>query len=146
MFEASDPSTQYELAWPRVLFVAEARALLEDFSNPRWLEDAGLLLEEAFTGSAPKDDLRKAEWYDLPRELFKNPPGASAADVKRAFLTHLVDSADKLSERAKRHPLWSARRAEATASTHPAAPEQSEQLQQDWVRLVEDLQKRGYLD
>ena len=146
MFDASDPSPQYELDWPRELFVAEARALLEDVSNPSWLEDAGLLLEEAFAGSAPKDDLRTAHWYDVPPELFKYPPGASAAEVARAFLTHLVDSADKLSERAKRQPLWSARRAEGTASTHTSAPERSDQLHQDWVRLVEDLQKRGYLD
>lgn len=54
MFDATDPSPQYELAWPRELFVAEATALRNDLSNPRWLEDAELLLEEAFTGSAPK--------------------------------------------------------------------------------------------
>ena len=141
MFDATDPSPQYELAWPRELFVAEATALLNDLSNPRWREDAELLLEEAFAGSAPKDDLRTAKWYDLPPELFKYPSGASAAEVVRAFLTHLVDSADKLPERAERRPYWSAR----TGSQY-AAPDRAEQLQQVWVRLVEDLQDRGYLD
>ena len=34
MFNATDPSPQYELDWPRELFVAEATALLADLSNP----------------------------------------------------------------------------------------------------------------
>jgi hypothetical protein len=144
MFNATDPGPQYELDWPRDLFVAEATALLEDCSNPRWLDDAELLLEEAFPHSAPKDDLRKAKWHDLPPELFEYPPGASAAEVARAFLTHLVNSAGQLSEHSKRTPYWSARQAAGTAST--LLGDQTEQLQQDWVRLVKNLQDRGYLD
>jgi len=57
MFDATDPSPQYELAWPRGLFVAEATALPEP-SHPHWLQDAELLLEEAFIHNAPKDERR----------------------------------------------------------------------------------------
>jgi len=146
VFNATDPSPEYELDWPRELFAAEARTLLDDLSNPRWIDDAELLLEEAFIGKAPKDDLRTAKWHDLPLELFKYPPGASDAEVARAFLTHLVSSADNLPDRSERRPYWSARRAVDASSTQPAAPERTVQLQQHWVRLVEDLQKRGYLD
>jgi hypothetical protein len=152
MFDAADPSPEYELDWPRELFVAEATALLADLSNPTWLEDAELLLEEAFTGSVPKEDFRAAQWHDLPTDLFKNAPAAGAAEVARAFLTHLVNSADKLPEPSKRRPYWSARRAAQAASTQSTTHRRLSEalsagpLQQDWVRLVEDLRDRGYLD
>jgi hypothetical protein len=146
LFDPSDTTPEYELAWPRELFVAEATALLADPSNPSWLEDAELLLEEAFTSEAPKEYLRTAKSYELPPDLLRDTGSDSPKKVARAFLTHLAASVDKLPERAKRRPYWAARRAAPAASTQPAAPEQTEQLQQDWVRLVEDLQKRGYLD
>jgi len=146
MFDATDPSPEYELDWPRELFVAEATALLADLSNPRWLEDAELLLEEAFAGSVPEEDLRTAQWHDLPTDLFEYAPAAGAAEVARAFVAHVVNSADKLPERSSRRQYWSARRGADTASTQPTAPSRTEELQQDWVRLVEDLRDRGYLD
>lgn len=146
MFDAADPSPQYELDWPRELFAAEATALLEDPSNPRWLEDAELLLEEAFTSNAPKEYLRTAKSYELPPDLLPDTGSHSPKEVARAFVGHLVNSADSLPERSKRPPYWSARRAAGTARTKPAAAERTVHLQQDWVRLVEDLQKRGYLD
>jgi hypothetical protein len=152
MFDATDPSPQYELDWPRELFVAEATALLADSSNPRWLEDAELLLEEAFTGSVPKEDFRTAQWHDLPTDLFKNAPTAGAAEVARAFVAHVVNSADKLPEPSRRRPYWSARRAAQAASTASTTQRRFSEalsagpLQQDWVRLVEDLRDRGYLD
>jgi hypothetical protein len=152
MFDATDPSPQYELDWPRELFVAEATGLLADLSNPRWLEDAELLLEEAFIGSVPKEDLRTAKWHNLPTDVFKNAPAASAAEVARAFVTHVVNSADKLPEASKRRPYWSAEHAAQGASTQSTAQRRYREalsagpLQQDWVRLVEDLRDRGYLD
>ena len=152
MLDATDPSPQYELDWPRELFVAEATALLADLSNPRWLEDAELLLEEAFTGGVPKEDFRTAQWHDLPADLFKNAPAAGAAEVARAFVAHVVNCADKLPEPSKRRPYWSARRAAQAASTQSTTQRRFREalsagpLQQDWVRLVEDLRDRGYLD
>jgi len=145
MFDAADPSPEYELAWPRDLFVAEATALLEP-SNPTWLEDAELLLEEVFTGTAPKDDLRTAKWHELPPGLFKNPPAAGATEVARAFVAHLVNSADKLPERSERRPYWSVRSTARAASPPPDAQDRIQQLQQEWAQLVEDLQDRGYFD
>lgn len=146
MFDASDPSPEYELDWPRELFVDEATAHLK-LSDPSWFDDAELLLEEAFTGIAPKDDLRTTKYYDLPRDLFKDPASAGTKKVAHAFLTHLVNSADKLPERSERRPYWSARRTSRTSSTQTVPLAGTDpQLQQDWVHLVEDFQARGYLD
>lgn len=151
MFNATDPSLEYEPAWPRELFVAEATALLAT-PTPRWIEDAELLLEEAFTRDAAKKDLRKVEWYELPRALFDVPQLASAEDVARGFLTHLVNFAHKLPEVTERGPYWSARNDVLTADPEPTANQQSgkasiaEQLKRDWAELVEDLHDRGYLD
>ena len=117
MFDATDPSPQYELDWSRELSVAEATALLADLSNPRWLEDAELLLEEAFTGGVPKEDFRTVQWHELPTDLFKNAPAAGAAEVARVFVARVGNSADKLPEPSKRRPYWSARRAAQAAST-----------------------------
>jgi len=146
MFDATDPSPEYELDWPRELFVAEATALLADLSNPRWLEDAELLLEEAFTGSVPKEDFRTAQWHDLPTDLFKNAPAAGAAEVARAFVAHLVNSADKLPERSERRPYWSVRSTARAASPPTAVQDRIQQLQREWAQLVDDLQDRGYFD
>ena len=140
MFDAADPSPEYELAWPRDLFVTEATALLEP-SNPTWLEDVELLLEEAFTGTAPKDDLRTAKWYELPPGLFKNAPAAGAPEVARAFVAHLVNSADKLPERSKRRPYWSVRSTARAASLPTAVQDRLQQLQREWTQLVDDLQR-----
>ena len=144
MFDDADPSPEYELAWPRELFLAEATALLLEPSNPTWLEDAELLLEEAFIGNAPKGDLRTTKWYDLPSELFKDPSSASPKEVARAFVVHLVNSADELPERSERRLYWSVRN--TAAATPPAAQDRIQQLQREWAQLVDDLQDRGYLD
>jgi len=145
MFDPADPSPQYELAWPRELFVAEATALPEP-SHPNWLEDAELLLEEAFILNAPKDDLRTTQWYELPPGVLKNGSSASPRKVARAFVAHLVNFADKLPERSERRPYWSVRSAARAASTPPDAQDRIQQLQRDWAQLVDDLQDRGYLD
>ena len=146
MFDPADPSPQYELAWPRELFVAEATALPEP-SHPHWLEDAELLLEEAFILNAPKDELRTTQWYELPPGLLKDPSSASPKKVARAVVSHLVNSADQLPERSERRPYWSVRSAAAqSASTSPTVQDRVQQLQREWAQLVEDLQDRGYLD
>jgi len=145
MFDAADPSPQYELAWPRELFMAEAAALPEP-SHPNWLEDAELLLEEAFIFNAPKDDLRTTQWYELPPGLLKDRSSASPQKVARAFVAHLVDSADKLPERSARRPYWSVRSAAQPTSTPPDANDRIQQLHREWTQLVDDLQDRGYLD
>lgn len=145
MFDAADPSPQYELAWPRELFVAEATALPEP-SDPNWLEDAELLLEEAFIFHAPKDDLRTTRWYELPPGLLKERSSASPQNVARAIVAHLVGSADKLPERSERRAYWPARSAAQPASTPPDANDRIQQLHREWTQLVDDLQDRGYLD
>jgi|SRR5450631_866626 len=145
MFDPADPSAEYELAWPRELFVAEAMALPEP-SSPTWFEDAELLLEEAFILNAPKDDLRTTKWYELPPGLLKDPPSASPKKVARAIVAHLVNSAEELPERSERRPYWSVRSTDRAISTPPAAQDWIQQLQREWAQLVDDLQDRGYMD
>ena len=146
MFDPADPSPQYELAWPRELFVAEATALPEP-SHPYWREDAELLLEEAFIHNTPKDELGATKWYELPLGLLKDPSSASSQKVAGAVVSHLVNSVDQLPERSERRPYWSVRSAAAqSASTSPAVQDRVQQLRREWAQLVEDLQNRGYLD
>ena len=68
MFDAADPDPDYEFVWPRELFKDEVAAPLR-LPNSIWSADAELLLEEAFAGSAPKDDLQTVSWQDLPSGL-----------------------------------------------------------------------------
>ena len=145
MFDAADPSPQYELGWPRELFMAEATALPEP-SHPNWLEDAELLLEEAFIYNTPKADLRTTQWYEVPLGLLKDQSSASPQQVARAFVAHLVDSADQLPECSERRPYWSVRSVDEKASTSPDANDRIQQLHREWTQLVDDLQDRGYLD
>jgi hypothetical protein len=145
MFDATDPSPAYQLAWPRQLFVDEATALLAELFNPKWLVDAELLLEEAFTSRVPKDQLRTTHWFDLPADDPAHQTLASAEQVARGFLTHLVEAADALPVHSERPPYWSVRIA-AAASTQPVAQDRTQQVQQEWIALVQDLQARGYMD
>src|SRR5687768_13421981 len=62
----------YQLRWPRTMFMWEAAALvdLEVADNQRWWVRVEQLFEEAFTGRRPADDLRAVKprldpLYDL---------------------------------------------------------------------------------
>jgi len=143
VFDAADPSLEYELAWPRELFVTEATALLE-CPSPTWIDDAELLLEDAFVGSVPKDDLGTVRFYDLPPGLIT--VSANTKEVARAFVGHLVNSAERLPEGSERRPYWSARNAAGPSKSQPPSDRTVQLLQQDWAQLIEDLQDRGYFD
>jgi hypothetical protein len=103
MFDAADPGPDYELAWPREVFRAEAAAVLQLHGTP-WTDDAELLLEEAFASSVPKDDLRGASREDLPSGLVDGPWSASSNQVSRGFLAKLANCSDALIERSGHRP------------------------------------------
>lgn len=69
-------------------------AALLRLPNSIWSSDAELLLEEAFAGSAPKDDLQTVSWQDLPSGLVDLWAAATMENNEsfRGFLQHLVNS------------------------------------------------------
>lgn len=119
-------TADFALAWPRELFVDEARALLYDRTDGRWIESAQLLLEEAFAGSGPRDALC-ANSVPGPWEL-----------GPRGFIEVLVEQADQLREAAPPKPYWSQRR----GGTVPLLS--IDAVMDDFVVLVDGLQCGGY--
>jgi len=145
VFDAIDPGPDYQLTWPRELFRTEAHALLGLTRPPvkSWTDAAVLLLEEAFAGSSPPEDLRDASWADLP-ELLRNP-WKSGDDASRAFLTLLADAAEILPEQSAPRPYWAHRRGAPLPSPPESVVDRSDRLRGDWVRVIVDLEDRGYL-
>lgn len=121
----------YEMAWPRELFVAEARELLDgdqaDASD--WHGRIELLLEEAFEGPA----VRLAAVPDAYRF------GASGV-TKQEMLRDLLAHADQLVEAREPAAYWPQRR---TGRAPPAVG--PETVQRRFVSLLGDLSERGYL-
>ena len=137
MFDPADPDPDYELAWPRELFRSEAVALERRMIEPDYAADAELLLEEAFAGRSPVDDLRDA---------IKNPVKAMMI-VPHTFFNRLLEHIDVLPEHTAPRPYWSVNRG-IPAAVRPVDPPQAPQarLQRDCAAVVGDLQVRGYLD
>lgn len=145
VFDVADPDPDYEFLWPRALFKSEVAAALR-LSDFIWPDDAELLLEEAFAGNAPVEDLRTVTFRDVPSgSIDLSKVTLKDRDEEfRAFLNHLANSADALPERSIPRPYWAARHA---AEPSPAKlQDRAEQLQRDWARLVEALRDRGYFE
>jgi hypothetical protein len=147
MLNIDDPGLDYELAWPCALFVDEATAVLR-LPSTTWTDDAELLLEEAFAGTEPKDDLRRVTWKDLPVGVVDLWAAARIGGdaAARGLLTHLVSTADILPERCEPSPCWSARSSARPMSESATAPDTAPRLQLEWAQLVERLKDRGYLE
>lgn len=109
----------YELVWPRELFRQELALTLETTSYDRD-ERIDLLLEEAFAGPGPKDDVKR----DGQSVLF---------DIR--------DHIDDLTEAPLRRPRWSERRGGVAP-----APLAAETVVREFVRVVNELDVRGYFE
>ena len=117
-----DAAPDYELLWPRELFIRELTALQAiqpaDERTPR----VERLLEEAFLGDTPVLDYKSFDTGDYVAELLVHAP--------------------LLREHRTPRPYWSARHG---AVTH--GPSRSpDQLRVDFARLISSLQADGYLD
>jgi len=125
-------SADYELAWPRKLFVAEAKALLN--SPPAsWVNRFELLLMEAFRGGAPADDFRGAtadEW-------------GSHTITKHQFADRLAAEADTLRQANTPRPYWPARHSESGSGAVKVDPIHR---QRDFTVLITELKRIGYFD
>jgi hypothetical protein len=124
----------YQLTWPRHLFVAEASSLLSgpQASASDWEDRVGLVLDEALAGPAPKDDFIAATGDGVL-------PGG--IDGQRQFLRALVGVADALGVASRPKPYWPDRQ---TGSRPPTVTREA--AQRLFVRLVADFSDRGYLD
>jgi hypothetical protein len=126
-------SADYELRWPRGLFVAEATALINHASNDDWSGRCEFLLEDAFSGPAPRDAVRTSIGSGIP--MISNA---------RGFLRDLVKDAGKLREMAERHrPYWSQRR--SAGLSEPRADSQEATVGQ-FVAMILDFVNRGYFE
>lgn len=122
-------AADYELSWPRALFVDEATAILEQFIGPQVIDACTVLLQEAFCGRGPVLDFNAAA-----RGTFVS------ADSQRAFVQSLIDQAEKIPTQENR-PIWPGRH-------HVAGPaellDRQRQLPRAFTDLVTDFHDHGY--
>lgn len=137
-----DPGPDYQLTWPRDVFVGELRAIRDQFGSRSGEVD--LVLLEAFAGDGPRDDLNRVGW----RELDLAAPGwvggnDDAADPD-AFVRLLLEHADRLPEYRAPRPYWATRKGKAQEP--PRVSPDLQRLRQDWDELIIEFAGRGYLD
>jgi hypothetical protein len=136
----------YELAWPRDIFVAEASALVATghgttASRVEWL------LAEAFASAVPKEDFSAAPSWATAAPT----PSAGTAGVGRAtvvaqsdFLAGLIKRASTLREASAPRPYWPERMA-ATADA-PRLPLGVDDAKRRFAGLIGELARNGYLE
>lgn len=110
-------ASDYQLVWPRDLFVAEASSLLNRRQYPDWDDRCALLLADAFSnehGGVPV-----ADFHEIPAEAAGSWGEQTTSPVslteRQGFLRDLMSNAGALREDppAKR-PYWRDRRGNAT--------------------------------
>lgn len=118
-------SADYELLWPRELFIRELTSLsplCQDNHPNEWIE---LLLEEAFLGDTPVQD-------------YKSFSGSWG----RVHITELIAHTPQLREHHAPAPYWSARHGAATGG-YRRGPNQ---LRSDFTQFISSLHVHGYLN
>lgn len=145
MFDPHDPGPDYELVWPRALFISEAKALLSlgaGLSRGTVLH----LLEEAFASQTPIQDLDSRAWQSASysQELFRAYQETDS--LAQQYLTTVLAAADALPEQSSPRPYYAQRHRRDVADAPGPAPDRGVDLRRDWSRLVTGLQGHGYLD
>jgi hypothetical protein len=120
-------SADYELLWPRDLFVRELTAVQATAAGRTARRER--LLEEAFLGDTPIQDYKSSDTgWPIPE--------------RRDYVTELLAHAPRLREHRAPRPYWSARHGAA----RPGIPRRPDQLPVDFARLIWSLLAHGYLD
>ncbi|MFI5814969.1 hypothetical protein ACIA7S_28925 [Streptomyces sp. NPDC051643] len=136
--------SNYELLWPKALFVAEGERILR--VRGTWERQAEWLLTEALAGTTPVADFEEASGN---RNL-ANDPWAAPADPRtvvhpgldqRAWLTELVARAAELRHAVAPRPYWPQRHGSGQSSDGRPARD----ARQDFARLIGDFADSGYL-
>jgi hypothetical protein len=138
VFDTAD----YELAWPRDLFVAEGTAILarEQAKARGWVQQAELLLTEAFAGPAPRDDFNSSGVRDIVAFVTQDP---EANADQRSFLRALVDAAPRLREATEAAPYWRVRQ---RGNGPQAVFSEAERMARFATVIESDLLDAGYLE
>lgn len=134
----------YQLRWPRSLFVQEASKLLNRRDLTDWDERCELLLEDAFIGGMSGGPLSEFQQVSAGHDPWgKQQEGALARlSPRQNFLRDLMRSADLLREDAShRRPYWSQRR----NGTRAELARQRSTVR-DFVALIEELDRNGYFE
>ena len=137
----------YELAWPRDVFVSEGQALLA-YSGLGWTERARLLLDEAFEGQVPIDELMAASWHDLPGAMGAWASGSTTGgeDAQRRALAILIRDSGQMQERRSPRPYFAARRGQDLVTpAGPPGPAGPDLLRRTWPVIIDRLVSTGYL-
>jgi hypothetical protein len=139
----------YQLQWPRSLFVAEAEKLLSRRDQSDWDERCALLLEHAFVSDyegGPSSEFREvpvgvdtsttwAPWDNVPE-----PPEGS---LRQKFLRDLMNEADQLAEDGShRRPYWRERKAGQRAVAVLDRPA----VVREFISLVGEFEEAGYFE
>ncbi len=139
----------YQLRWPRSVFVAEAARLLNHRDTTDWDSRCEQFLEDAFVGGisgGPLDEFREIPAFKT------SDPWDSAATVlaatvnklteRQTFLRRLMDGADQLKEDSgHRKPYWSQRKTGVRS-----LPVRQTVLAGQFVALVGELDELGYFE
>jgi hypothetical protein len=127
----------FELVWPRELFVREGEALIAH-GGQRFEQQCEWLLTEAFASTAAADAMNTSSSSSDPWGT--DPPDGRPRGPKE-FLSRLVQGADQLQEASVRTPYWSQRR-RATAPSQLDLPA----VTREFVRIVSSFRANGYFD
>jgi hypothetical protein len=138
-------SPDYQLSWPKEVFLGEAQTLL-GYTGPGWTDRARLLLEEAFAGQGPAEDLNTASWQDLPAALNSWGSGNGGEDAQRRAVAVLVRDVALFREATRPRPYYAARQGRDLKNV-PDLTETSglPLLRRSWPALVEQFRNSGYL-
>lgn len=136
--------TDYQLRWPRWLFVQEASSLLNRRELRDWDDRCELLLEDAFVGDASSGP--RSEFHDLTDEpeayAWEHPWASNKLNSKHRFLRDLLQNADQLHEGTqRRRPYWSQRQRDA-----PAQLARQAATARQFAALIHELDDRGYFE
>ncbi|WP_206474201.1 hypothetical protein [Dietzia sp. KRD202] len=146
----------FQLVWPRSLFIREATALLNERSRSDWNDRCELLLADAFEGgweTGPAADLR-----DLSREAAQrtsptdgwglaepHAQSPSSLTAQQRYLRQLIANASKLSEDPIPRAYWMERRLGAQSASRNRL-DSTKATAREYVRIVQELDETGYFD
>ncbi|MDO1481579.1 hypothetical protein [Rhodococcus ruber] len=137
----------YQLVWPRGLFVAEASKLLNARHEPDWDDRCFLLLTDAFVSDhvdGPVAEFQRIS--ENSADSWGKPAMPQRTLTQRQiFLKELMAAADLLHEDPPpKRPYWKDRRGATTRASNARWP--LDVVVREFVALVRDLDEARYLD
>lgn len=133
----------YQLVWPRALFVAEAAKLLNQRGVKDWDERCELLLEHAFVRGYQGGPLSEFCEIGLDSWATTSAP-RQPLTARQQFLRDLMAKANQLQEdSSRRRPYWRERR---RASQRTVVVLDNAAVVREFIALVEELDETGYFE